>query len=201
MKAITKILIALLAVTLIAAAIPLASAKSDSTQSTSSIQISSSSSSDLFNLKGPAEKNYLNYHKLIQELNKIERSVIKYFEKQGAVAAGVGAVDKTITRNLDGTFHVTLYVTVPAGLYANVDDYLTNLVPIPGTFTPIQPNVVRDNYVEWDGLPAGSYVLQFDARQVLGGFYGDQVFVHAYGFGAPGGFIFGAREVGFWFDI
>ncbi|BAI62272.1 hypothetical protein MCP_2200 [Methanocella paludicola SANAE] len=195
MRAITKIVIALLAVSLLAAAIPQVSARSDSTKSTSSLP---PSSSDLFNLKG---HNYLNYHKLIQELNKIERSVIKYYEKQGAVAATVGSVDKTITRNPDGTFHVTLYVTVPAGLYANVYDYLTNLVPIPGTFTPIQPNVVRDNYVEWDGLPAGSYVLQFDARQVLGGFYGDQVFVHAYGFGAPGGFIFGDRRVGFWFDI
>lgn len=195
MRAIAKILTALLVVTLLAAFTMPAFARSDSAPATCS---SPPGSSDLLKLKG---HSYLNYNKLIQELNKIERSVIKYFEKQGAVAATVGSVDKTITRNLDGTFHVTIYVTVPPGLYANVDDYLTNLVPIPGTFTPIQPNVVRDNYVEWDGLPAGSYVLEFDAWQVIGGFYGDQVFVHAYGFGAPGGFIFGAREVGFWFDI
>jgi hypothetical protein len=195
MRAIAKILTALLVVTLLTAFTMPASARSDAAASACS---SPPSSPDLFNLKG---HDYLDYNKLIKELNKIERNVIKYFEKQGAVAAGVGSVDKTITRNLDGTFHVTLYVTVPAGLYANVYDYLTNLVPIPGTFTPIQPNVVRDNYVEWDGLPAGSYVLQFDARQVIGGFYGDQVFVHAYGFGAPGGFIFGDRGVGFWFDI
>lgn len=194
MKAIIKILLALLAVSLLTAVIPLSSARSDSTQSTSP------SLSSSFNLKAPSE-NFQNFNKLVNDLTKIERKLVKFFEKRGAQAVGTGLVDKTLTNNFDGTWHVTLYVTVPAGLTANVYDYLTNLAPIAGSFTPIQPDVVRDGYVEYDGLSAGSYVLQFDAQQIFPGFVGDQVFAHTYAFGGFGGFISSDSNVGWWFDI
>jgi len=199
MRVVTKILIALLAVALLTAVFSPVSAKSDKAQSPSS-QLSGPPSLSDFNLKGPAEKN-LNYNKLVSELARIERLVVKYFEKRGAQAAGTSLVDKTLTRNLDGTWHITITVTVPTGLTANVYDYLTNLVPIAGSFTPIQPDVVRDGYVEYDGLSAGTHVLQFDAQQILPGFVADQVFVYAYGFGGVGGFISSDRGVGWWFDI
>jgi hypothetical protein len=201
MRAITKILIALLAVALLMSVIPPVYAESYNAQSTGSQQNSPTSLSDLSKLNAPSGQNFLNFNKLVNELAKTERQVVKYFEKRGAQAVGTSLVDKTLTRNLDGTWHVTIYVTVPAGLTANVYDYMTNLVPIAGTFTPIQPDVVRDGYVEYDGLSAGSYVLQFDARQTLPGFVADQVFINAYAFGGPGGFISSDRGVGWWFDI
>lgn len=191
MRVITKTLTALLVVTLLAAVISPAFAKSDSAPSTS----------DLNNLKGSGGKRVQNYNQLISQLANTERQAIKYFEKRGALPVGTSLTDKTLTNNFDGTWTVTIYVTVPTGLYANVYDNLANLVPIPGTFTPIQPDVVRDGYVEWDGLPAGTYVLQFDAQQILPGFVGDQVSVWAYGFGGLGGFISSDRGVGWWFDI
>jgi hypothetical protein len=200
MRVVTKILITLLAVALLVTVFSPVYAKSDQGLSPGSKLSGPPSLSD-FNLKGPAEKNFLNYNKLVNELAKIERQVVKYFEKRGAQAVGPSLGDKTLTNNFDGTWHVTIYVTVPAGLYANVYDYLTNLQPIPGSFTPIQPNIVREGYVEYDGLSAGTYVLQFDAQQILPGFVGDQVFVHAYGFGGLGGFISSDRGVGWWFDI
>ncbi len=200
MKVIPKILIALLAVALLATALSPVSARSDEALSPGSQQSGPPALSD-FNLKGPAEKNFLNFNKLLNDLTKIERQVVKYFEKRGALVIGTTLVDKTLTNNFDGTWHVTIHVTVPAGLTANVYDYLTNLQPIPGTFTPIQPDVVRDGYVEWDGLPAGTYVLEFDAQQILRGLVADQVFVHADGFGGFGGLLSGDRGVGFWFDI
>jgi hypothetical protein len=196
MKAITRFLIALLAVTLLTAAIPPVSAASDKSQSTGAPSVS-----DLFNLKSLFGNNFKDFNKLVNELTKIERKIVKYFEQRGALAVGTALVDKKLTNNFDGTWHVTIYVTVPSGLTANVYDYTTNLVPIPGTFTPIQPNIIRDNYVEWDGLPAGTYTLEFDAVQVLPGFVSDQVFVHAYAFGGFGGLISNDRGVGWWFDI
>ncbi len=200
MKAITKILIALIAVALLTAVISPASAASGRSLSTVSPSLS-----DLFNLKGLSGNNFKDFNKLVNELAKTERKIVKSFEKQGALAVGTSLVDKKLTRNLDGTWHVTIQVTVPTGLTANVYDYLTNIEPIPGSFTSnppgIVPDIVRNNYVEYDGLSAGSYVLEFDAQQILPGFVADQVFVHAYAFGGFGGLISNDRGVGWWFDI
>jgi hypothetical protein len=68
MRVIAKILTALLVVTLLTAFTMPAFARPDGAPSTCS---SPPASSDLLNLKG---HGYLNYNKLIQELNKIERS-------------------------------------------------------------------------------------------------------------------------------
>lgn len=199
MRAMSKILIALLTVAILAAYISPVSAASNHSRSTGSQQ--DNLLTDLYKLKAPFGNNYLNYNKLVNELAKTDKKVTGYFERNGVHAFGTGSASKTLTRNVDGTWHVTIYLTVPTGLTANVYDYLTNLEPIPGSFTPIQPDIVNDGYVEYDGLPAGSYVLQYNARQILPGFVADQVFVREYAFGAPGGFLFSTRSVGWWFDI
>lgn len=199
MKAISKILIALLAIALLMAFASPASAASNRIQSVGSQQ--NSLLTDLHKLKAPLGNNYLNYNKLVNELARTDKKVTGFFERNGVRVLGAGSVSKTLTRNADGTWHVTIYLTVPTGLTANVYDYLTNLEPIPGSFTPIQPNIVNDGYIEYDGLSAGSYVLQFNARQILPGFVADQVFVREYAFGGPGGFLFHTQSVGWWFDI
>ncbi len=196
MRVITKILIVLLTVTLITAAIPQVSAKSDATQSSSPFQTFPPSIGELSKLRGPQEKNYLNFNKLVRELDKTENKVIKYFEKHGARAMVVGAVDKTLTQNSNGTWHVTIDLTVQNGLYANVYDYLYNLVPIPGSFGGLQPSEISDGIVAYYGIPSGTYTIVFDATRITSGSVADQPFVFTYGFGAPGGFIFSTRAIG-----
>lgn len=131
---------------------------------------------DLSNLNKNNGKDFKNYEKILKTLEKINKKVTKFFEKQGFVVSSVVPVYKTLTLNSDGTWHIAIYQTVPTGYTGTVSDYLVNLEPIPGSFTPIQPNVVNAGYVEYDNLPPGTYVLQFNARQPVSGYVANEVY-------------------------
>lgn len=131
---------------------------------------------DLSNLNKNHGKDFKSLEKILKDLEKINKKVTKFFEKQGIVASGVSPVYKTLTLNPDGTWHIAIYQTVPTGYTGYVFDYPVNLEPIPGSFTPIQPNVVNEGNVEYDNLPPGTYVLQFNATQPVSGYVADEVY-------------------------
>lgn len=202
MRVITKALTALLTIALLMSVISPAFAKSDNAGSTVSQQNSPSLLSELSKLKAPELKNIHDINKILHELSLFENKVIKIFEKKlGAQFVSnpnpttVGSVNKQLTPNADGTWTVTIVVTVPAGLTANVFDYLTNLVPISGTFNP-QPNVVFDGQVQYYNLGPGTHTLTFRAQQIVRGPVADQVFVNTFSSDNPSGFIFRTLAIG-----
>ncbi len=140
-----------------------------------SVAMTPVSATDPSNLNKNNGKDFKSLEKILKILEKINKKVTKFFEKQGFVAGGAPGVYKTLTLNPDGTWHITIYQTVPTDYTGYVADYPVNLVPIPGSFTPIQPNVVNEGYVEYDNLPPGTYVLQFNATQPVSGYVADEV--------------------------
>lgn len=141
------------------------------------VAITPVSATDLSNLNENNGKDFKSLEKILKILEKINKKVTKFFEKQGFVAGGAPGVFKTLTLNPDGTWNVTIYQTVPTDYTGYVFDYPVNLVPIPGSFKPtqIQPNVVNAGYVEYDNLPPGTYVLSFNATQPVSGYVADEV--------------------------
>ena len=136
----------------------------------------------LAKLIAPSSKNYTDKTKLMYEICKTKANVQNYFAKTFGIQTMQSPVGtsafKTMTRNLNGTWHVTIHVTVPTGLRAVVTDYLFNLNPIPTSFN-VRPAFRSGNYIEWH-LQSGSYALTFDARQIYPGSVGDQGFVYYY---------------------
>ncbi len=140
-----------------------------------SVAMTPVSATDPSNLNKNNGKDFKSLEKILKILEKINKKVTKFFEKEGIVESGSISVYKTLTLNPDGTWHITIYQTVPTDYTGYVADYPVNLVPIPGSFTPIQPNVVNEGYVEYDNLPPGTYVLQFNATQPVSGYVADEV--------------------------
>ncbi|WP_128860020.1 hypothetical protein [Methanocella paludicola] len=159
MRTTRMIIVAMLVIALLAAAITPVSAVTDPS-----------------NLNKNNGKDFKSLEKILKILEKIHKKVTKFFEKQGFVAGGVPEVFKTLTLNPDGTWHIAIYQTVPTDFTGFIYDYPVNLVPIPGSFTPIQPNVVNEGYIEYDNLPPGTYVLQFNATQPVSGYVADEVY-------------------------
>lgn len=159
MRTIRRIIVAMLVIALLAAVITPVSAVTDMT-----------------NLNKNNDKDFKSLEKILKILEKINKKVTKFFEKQGIVGSGGVPVYKTLILNPDGTWHVTIYHTVPTDFTGFISDYLVNLEPVPGSFTPIQPSVVNDGYVEYDNLPPGTYVLQFNATQPVSGYVADEVY-------------------------
>ncbi len=185
MRLITKAAIAILtALLLIAVAVP-AYVMSDTSTTTAQ------STEDISALISPSANSYMDKNKLLYEATRTDSNVRNYVINtfgSEVTTASVGSAYKTMSLNPDRTWRVRITVSIPSGHTASLYDFLFNLAPIPGTFSPYQPDRVRSNYVEWDRLPAGTYTLQFDARQRYPGYVADRGYMITYRGWIPVGF-------------